>query len=147
MPALFFVRISVMIQCYCRWRVKKRFCVVVTSHLNSPDEKFANGFEALSPSGFDMSSPCSETSENMSKLLLSFIFLKLTASIAFEGSGVMGGVICRNNAKLTGLKNAWDFMSDAPARDPKRRFSSLCSNRWIRFLQFFETFWTGYTGW
>lgn len=82
-------------------------CLILSrDHFSLPDEKFANGFAESSLS--ISSSPCSRSDcpENMSKLLLSFIFLKLTASMAFDGSGIIGGVICRNSAKLIGLKNA-----------------------------------------
>lgn len=36
--------------------------------------------------------------------------------------------MCLSRAQVMGLKNGWLFTSDAPAREPKRRTSSLISS-------------------
>lgn len=80
-------------------------------------------------------------SDSRSKLILSGgIFRKLMASIPFGFciSGMMGGTQLRNKAKLTCLKKGCALTSEAPARDPSRRFSSLTNNLRIKLLQLLD---------
>src|SRR5690242_1155193 len=70
-----------------------------------------------------------------STLSLSLTLRKLTVSIPRPWCGMMGGFMCRISAHCVVRKNGCVLMSDAPARAPSRRFSSLIRSLRIRDLQ------------
>lgn len=66
---------------------------------------------------------------------LSFTWPKLIVSVARPLFGIIGGFICRRRAHWVVRKKGWVFTSEAPAREPIRRSSSLISSLRIRDLQ------------
>lgn len=75
-----------------------------------------------------------------STLSLSFTVLKLTASASpLPVLGIIGGFECRSKAHCVVRKNWWLLTSEAPALEPRRRFSSLISSFRMRLLQLLYT--------
>ena len=74
-----------------------------------------------------------------STLALSFTLRKLTVSIARPWWGIMGGFMWRRRAHWVARKKGWVFTSEAPARDPRRRISSLIRSFRISDLQRLES--------
>lgn len=74
----------------------------------------------------------------MSMLSLSFTLRKLMVSTPRPWLGTMGGFIWRIRAHCVVRKKGWTLMSEAPARAPRRRFSSLMRSLRIRDLHRLE---------
>jgi len=71
----------------------------------------------------------------ISTLSLSFTFRKLGVSVPFPWCGIMGGFMWRIKAHCVWRKNGWLLTSEAPARAPRRRFSSFIRSFRTRDLQ------------
>lgn len=71
----------------------------------------------------------------ISTLSLSFTFLKFRVSMPCPWCGTIGGFMWRINAHWVVRKKGWVLTSEAPARAPRRRFSSLMRSLRTRDLQ------------
>lgn len=71
----------------------------------------------------------------MSTLWLSLTLRKLIVSIPRPWCGIMGGFVWRSSAHCVWRKNWCALTSDAPARDPSRRSSSLMRSFLMSDLQ------------
>lgn len=113
----------------------RRYCIQFEY---SPELNWVKGLSSPSMKNFFLLSFCK------SKLELSLILRKLTASASFDGVGMIGGSWCRSRAQLMVLKNGCAFTSAAPAREPRRLFSSLLRSLRMMPLQLDDgAFWLG----
>lgn len=106
-----------------------------------PELNFSKGFLSQSEGLVGMGAVLMALSLSRSKLKLSAILRKLTASMPFGCLmiGMMGGSQWRRSAQLIGLNHACCFTSAAPARHPNRLCSSLCSSFLTRLRQELDT--------
>ena len=71
----------------------------------------------------------------ISTLWDSLTFRKLGVSTPWPWWGMIGGFMCRSRAHCVVLKKGAVLMSEAPARDPSRRVSSLINSLRMMALQ------------
>ncbi len=94
----------------------------------------SNGTPVAAPRPFGV--PSNPLPLPISKLpMLSFTLRKFTVSMARPWWGIIGGFMCRRRAHCVDRKNGWVLTSEAPAREPMRRSSSLMRSFRIRDLQ------------
>jgi hypothetical protein len=106
--------------------------------LRIPELNSSKGSTPFSPGvSISMGTPWTRAAL-MSTLSLSLTSRKFTASVPFPTVGTIGGRMCRSKAHWVDRKNGWAFTSDAPALDPRRRFSSLTRSFFIRDLQLLQ---------